>query len=166
VTTKVVKPKPDPTDVVTTPSGIEEWRPVPGFPGYEVSTEGRIRSYLRLSTPGGEPRLLKQQLASNGYLSVILAGPGNYRSKKKFVVHRIVLSAFDRAPKDGEEADHLNGDRSDNRLGNLQWVTRRENHLRRTKRAGKMRTLSCPCCSASLYLAQGHMELAIDTRVA
>lgn len=53
--------------------------------------------------------------------------------KKEIQVHRIVLSAFIRQPFPFEVGNHKNGIKSDNRLGNLEWVTYKGNYEHATK---------------------------------
>lgn len=107
----------------------EEWRPVVGFPGYEISNLGKVRS--RMKRWGGVPGRVKsiaQSVGRTGYLRVGLSRAG-YRYRRS--VHRLVLKAFSgRCPK-GKQASHLNGDRSDNRACNLAWETPRQNSARK-----------------------------------
>lgn len=94
----------------------ETWRPVPGFPGYEVSDAGRVRS----------PRkVLKPLLGSTGYYFVHLWKGSKLHRR---AIHRLVLFAFvgDRPGLDG---CHNSGDKLDNRLSNLRWDTRSANVL-------------------------------------
>ena len=96
----------------------EIWKPVVGFEGlYDVSSEGRVRSYRREPAP----KLLKPGIASNGYPSVVL-GRGNTR-----MVHRLVAEAFHGLCPLGCEVRHRDGDRTNPRADNLRWGTRSEN---------------------------------------
>lgn len=110
----------------------EHWRPVVGYEGiYEVSDQGRVKSLDRtVETSLGlrkyRGRVLTSGTNRHGYPLVALADTGIVRSKK---VHRLVLEAFVGLCPEGMEACHGNGVRSDNRLDNLRWDTRRENHL-------------------------------------
>lgn len=107
----------------------ETWAPIPGYKGdYEVSDLGRVR---RLTYRGRNaykvaktPKILAQSLVY-GYLRV---GLHKDNQPSHCLVHRLVLLAFRGEPDDGMEAAHLNGCRTDNRLANLAWTTRRENH--------------------------------------
>lgn len=92
----------------------EEWKSVTSLP-YEVSSHGRVRR-------GGQ--LLKLVEHSGGYRQVALCVNAVPRTE---LVHRLVLTAFKRPPLDGEEACHLNGDRSDNRIANLRWGSKGAN---------------------------------------
>lgn len=110
---------------------IEVWKWVPGFPGYQVSDFGHVRSWLR---PGKatrqreEPVLRKPTLNTlrDNYYAVILRRDG--RSHCMFV-HRLVLEAFDRPREAGEHCRHLDGNSQNNRLDNLKWGTPTENHF-------------------------------------
>jgi hypothetical protein len=96
----------------------EVWQPVVGYEGlYEVSDQGRVRS-LRSG------RLMSLSVANTGYQQLSLAGRPGSRVKH---VHRLVLEAFVGQCPDGMEGCHANGIRTDNRLTNLRWDTRRGN---------------------------------------
>lgn len=103
-------------------STVEQWRPIPGFVGYEVSDQGRVRSYWRRRRGlVATSRLLKQSPNQRGYLRVGLrAGDGK---TKIIFVHRLVLLAFVGPAPEGTECRHRDGRPSNNSLGNLQWNT-------------------------------------------
>jgi ribosome-binding protein aMBF1 (putative translation factor) len=71
------------------------------------------------------PRVVSQFKATNGYFCVALWHDGK---KKTVGVHRVVLETFVGECPEGHEAAHLNGNKQDNRLENLVWVTKKENH--------------------------------------
>lgn len=99
------------------------WKPVVGFTAYEVSDEGDVRR----SAPGRRTfvgKVLKPQLAGSGYRFVCLVKGG--KSSQRYV-HRLVAAAFiGEAPAD-HEVNHRDGDKSNNHLDNLEYVTRSEN---------------------------------------
>jgi len=102
----------------------EQWKPVVGYEGlYEVSNLGRVKSLPRNGTKNYEI-ILKQSNHRDNYKQVCLRN----KTKKTVVVHRLVLMAFIGSPKDGEECDHINRKRDDNRLENLRWVLRAVNN--------------------------------------
>ena len=69
-------------------------------------------------------RILKPSKARNGYLIVILC---NGKKKKGKLVHRLVAQVFIPNPNNYEQVDHLNGNKLDNNVNNLEWVTPKEN---------------------------------------
>lgn len=111
----------------------EEWRPVDGFEGYEVSNLGNVRSWRTKGNHFGtlrkEPRLLKLIDNGVGYRVVQLAVMGNVEKK---YVHRLVADAFLSGPA-SQEIAHWNGIRSDNRAENLRWASVKENQANRKR---------------------------------
>lgn len=109
-----------------------ERRPVVGWEGlYEVDSSGSIHSLPRVIYPktgGPRPVLARRRkavLMRIGYYQVVLCGPGG---KETWYVHRIVALAFIGAPDKGRDhVNHINGVKSDNRVENLEWVSRSEN---------------------------------------
>jgi hypothetical protein len=104
----------------------EEWRGVAGFPGYDVSTMGRVRSWL---VPGhsGKRRarpLVLRSWVDRGYPRVALSSASGQVCRH---VHRIVLETFSGACPYGMEAAHGNGVSWDCALTNLSWKTHVEN---------------------------------------
>jgi hypothetical protein len=69
--------------------------------------------------------LLRPDLKPNGYLAVYLQVEGEPR--KRCYIHRLVFETFRSVIPEGLEINHRNGDRSDNRLENLELMTRSEN---------------------------------------
>lgn len=107
----------------------EEWRPVEGYPGYEVSDLGRVRSWRSNGKGGGfraSPRVLSPSKKRNGYLQVNLWRDG---VRSTFTVHSLVAEAFIGRRPDGQECRHRDGDKANNRKGNLLWGTPSENTM-------------------------------------
>lgn len=105
---------------------MEQWKNIPGYPDYQVSNLGRVKSFKRKT-----PYILTNHPYSNGYRWVKLS---NENGQKSCLVHRLVLMAF--CPIDDMEqmqVNHLNCNREDNRLENLEWVTPEENRNYREK---------------------------------
>jgi hypothetical protein len=102
-----------------------EWRPIPGFPQYEVSEWGHVR---RLSA-GGSPvaykgRVLRPRRRASYWAVTLHDGTGRH----DLSVHRLVLTAFVGPPPSEEhQGAHFDGDRDNNHLTNLRWATAREN---------------------------------------
>lgn len=109
----------------------EEWRPVPGYEGhYEVSSAGRVRSLktYRGLKPG---RIMRDNPAAK-YPMVQLCREGRSSAVS---VHKLVMAAFVGARPPGLQINHKNGDKRDNRLENLEYVTPTEN-IRHAVRTG------------------------------
>lgn len=104
----------------------EEWRTLPGYDGvYEVSSLGRVYRVKEVGFPSSG-RILRAYEHKNGYLWVSL-----WRNRKKTAlrIHQVVLLAFVGPCPEGMEIRHLDGDRTNNRLGNLSYGTPRENRV-------------------------------------
>jgi hypothetical protein len=98
----------------------EIWKPVPGYEGqYEVSSIGRILSRRT-------NRFLKPNVMVHGYVCVHLYSGGKQTRVVK-TVHQLVAQAFIPNPQNYREVNHKNFLRRDNRVENLEWVTRKEN---------------------------------------
>ena len=106
------------------PAGPERWRAVPGWPGYQASSMGRVRSARGVLAPRPD---------GDGYLRVTLYRAGR---RKTFGVHQLVMLAHAGPP----EVLHGPGGRQDNRLANLRYGSRLENE--RDKRGMKGRNES------------------------
>lgn len=96
---------------------MEFWREI--FDGYFVSTFGKVESIKR-----GKRRRLSPKTKKNGYLEVALSINGR---RKCCLIHRLVALAFIPNPDDKPEVNHVNGDKTDNRVENLEWATASEN---------------------------------------
>lgn len=107
----------------------ENWKPVKGYEGiYEVSDMGHVRSldrvvsFMRFGKTQLKPvpgKVLREIEVSNGYLHVNLKdGPGHTRNCS---IHRLVAEAFIPNPTNLPQVNHINEDRKDNRVKNLEW---------------------------------------------
>ena len=98
----------------------EAWKAIPGFPGYEISDHGRVRSYLKSS-----PAILKPVIKKrDGYAQHNLRKNGKFISVK---VHTLVLSSFIGPCPHGLQTCHNDGDRTNNHLKNLRYGTAFDN---------------------------------------
>ncbi|SCW57420.1 HNH endonuclease [Paenibacillus tianmuensis] len=102
----------------------EVWREIAGYETlYQISNYGRVKSLG--NSQDRQEKILKQQLQRDGYKRVWLYKKGLKR--KRFPVHRLVANAFIPNPLRKEQVNHQNGNKLDNRLENLNWMTRKEN---------------------------------------
>lgn len=107
---------------------VEQWRAVPGYPGYEASSLGRIRSYRRVGTNrtlSETPRILVPAVNRCGYLRLTVCREDKYRCR---FVHTLVLEAFVGPCPAGMEACHSPDPTPSNcALSNLRWATKSDN---------------------------------------
>lgn len=119
----------------------EVWLPVIGYEeDYEVSSLGRIRSFERYKINSlGINRLIKSKyltnnFSHNGYHYVMLWDG----TRKQGRVNRIVAQAFLPNPNNLPEVNHKNGVKTDNRVSNLEWVSKSENGKHRYEVLGQV----------------------------
>ena len=96
---------------------MEKWKNIDGYPNYQVSTEGKVRNV-------NTNNCIHQQLMKNGYKKVELWNNGVGKTKS---VHRLVANAFIDGDHSGLDVNHLDGDKTNNSLSNLEICTRKEN---------------------------------------
>lgn len=97
----------------------EIWKTIKGFPKYEISTLGRVKSYKRHANGV----FLKPRIHTGGYRTIVLYDP---KPRYKFI-HRLVCEAFLSNPLNKPQVNHKDEDKSNNNLDNLEWVTHKEN---------------------------------------
>lgn len=126
------------------PDDLECWKPIPGWPYYDVSDWGRVQSYRGgpAGKSGGQgrrgirltPVIIRGQIVTDGRRRITLSRnlPDGSSEKQIFAAHVLVLMAFVGPCPEGMEACH-GPDRNplNNRLSNLRWDTRRENAIDR-----------------------------------
>lgn len=110
-------------------STYEKWLPIKGYEGlYEVSDKGNVRSIDReIVCKNGAIKFIKGKMrkichCSNGYVFVTLSKCNIIKEK---LVHRLVMEAF--VDSSNLEVNHKDGDKTNNSLGNLEYVTHSEN---------------------------------------
>lgn len=113
----------NPSREIKIQANMAEFKPVEGFVNeYSVSKDGRVLSHpKRCSNVFG--KILKQYINHTGYHSVVLQN--GY--KVKHMVHVLVAKAFIPNPENKPQVNHKDGNKSNNCVENLEWVTASEN---------------------------------------
>ena len=107
-----------------------EWRTITEASNYEVSTNGQVRNRTT-------KKILKGRLSKNGYLQVSIKIDATQKFCNRYI-HRLVALAFVvgyrdfiQNPNNKREVNHIDGNKENNTLSNLEWVTSSENQKHR-----------------------------------
>lgn len=92
---------------------MEEFRDLQGFDNYQISNLGRIYSKKKRTC------LKVKKLGNSGYYQVRLSKDGKYIYKN---LHRILAETFIPNPNNYRTVNHINGNKLDNRISNLEWA--------------------------------------------
>ncbi len=95
---------------------MEYWKAIPGSLSYEVSTEGNVRNAIT-------KKVLSQSIGSSNYKQIGLVGD----IQKTVMVHRLIAKSFLDNAKNKPQVNHIDGNKHNNKLDNLEWVTSSEN---------------------------------------
>ena len=128
----------------------EIWRDIKSYEGlYQVSNLGKVKSIERVVTNNkhGGVRVVKETILhptdnGHGYKIIGLRKDGH---RKNFYIHRLVATAFIPNPTQAKYINHIDYNRENNKINNLEWCTQRENinHSRENMRKPKS------CCRPS-----------------
>lgn len=120
----------------------EVWKSVCGYEGrYEVSNFGNI---CRSERPSIKRQAIFQQAHSKGYWVVRLYDGKKYKS---FYTHRLVAEAFIENPNGFPQINHIDGNKRNNHVDNLEWVTNKKNSEHAIRTGLSKVTKRCICLS-------------------
>lgn len=111
----------------------EIWKDIKGYEGfYQVSNMGRVKGIEREVYSGHnysvlrieKEKIYKGYKVKNGYIYQTLLKNGK---RKTFKLHRLVAETFIPNPDNKPQVNHIDGDKENNKVSNLEWVTRKEN---------------------------------------
>lgn len=111
---------------------MEVWRVIKEFDNYEVSNYGNVRNIKKNKN-------LKKCFTKDLYHRVCLV---NNKKQKNFRIHRLVAEAFIENLECKETVNHIDGNKQNNNLENLEWATRKE----QTQHALRTGLFTAPIC--------------------
>lgn len=117
----------------------EIWKPIKGYEGiYDISNYGRVKSLKRKTNnqTGKEDLILVAHLDKDKYPTTVISKNGK---SKTYRIHRLVWEAFGEGDRDGMniQIDHIDNDRSNPRIDNLQLLDHRANTCKARQRNRK-----------------------------
>lgn len=109
---------------------LEIWKPIRGYEGlYEISNLGRVKSLSRVTPHNGRTyptKILKPHVNTKHYLDVDLCRNG---VQKRHRIHRLVAEAFIPNPNNKPQVNHIDCDKNNNCVDNLEWCDNSENQI-------------------------------------
>lgn len=110
----------------------ERWKDIKDFPNYQISNYGRVKSKERITKVGiknvkqviRKEKILKPLKITKGYLGIRLYNNSN---AKTFKIHRLVATYFIPNPNNLPQVNHIDGNKENNFVNNLEWCTCNEN---------------------------------------
>lgn len=131
----------------------EIWKDIDGYEGlYQISDKRRIKSLDYRRT--GEERVLKTRKNEKGYLHVILYKD---RKPKSYRVHRLVAQNFIPNPENYPEVNHIDEDKTNNAVNNLEWCDRsyNVNYRHGTEKSAKSKNKPVICLETGEIFSSG-----------
>ena len=104
---------------------MEEWIKVIGYEDYMVSNTGKLKRKERILKPDYNKGYFRYTLCKNN-------------QTKRFLAHRLVAICFIQNPNDKRFVNHIDGDKLNNHVTNLEWCTSSENEIHSYNRLGKI----------------------------
>lgn len=100
---------------------VEEWKSISHKTDYFISSFGRVRSLKR-----GQDRILNQYGHYKGY-KIVFFWCKELKRTRKYFIHRLVAEAYLENPENKPYVNHIDCDKQNNSLVNLEWMTEQEN---------------------------------------
>ena len=128
----------------------EIWKEIDGTDGfYQISNLGNVRSehYLRTGTWKKRHGVVKGTVNGGGYLFVKMYVPGKHSRTR--AVHQLVADAFLGVCPTGKEVNHIDSDKQNNKVENLEYLTRDE-HIHHAMKAGERWVPKGEACSQTI----------------
>ena len=98
----------------------ETWKDIEGYEGlYQISNHGRLKSFLKDKSG----KILSNVNKNGWYFTVRLLKDGKYNTTR---IHKLVAEAFIPNPQSKREVHHIDGNKQNNHVDNLMWVTSKE----------------------------------------
>lgn len=101
---------------------IEVWKDIDGYPNYQVSNMGRVKSLNYKLT--GKEKIMNICNGGSGYLKICLSKDGK---RKQYFIHRLVAQAFIPNPNNLPQVNHRDEDKQNNSVENLEWCDAKYN---------------------------------------
>ena len=118
----------------------EIWKDIEGYEGrYKISNKGRVLSLSRYKQNHTKKQYVEEKIISNyinnknGYVYVYLCKDGKYKNCR---IHRLVAETFIPNPNGFPQVNHIDGDKTNNNVENLEWCTASYNIVDYYKRSG------------------------------
>jgi len=113
---------------------IEIWKDIEGYEGfYQISNKGKVKSLKRIINKRDgrkcyvKEKILKQVPDKDGYAKCSLTC---FKGRRKpIIVHRVIAKNFICNPQNKPQVNHIDGNKKNNDLNNLEWVTLSENRI-------------------------------------
>ena len=110
----------------------EVWKDIEDFSNYQISNFGRVKSKERITNVGiknvkqitRKEKILKPLKITKGYLGIRLY---NNLNVKTFKIHRLVAKYFIPNPNNLSQVNHIDGNKTNNKVDNLEWCTQTQN---------------------------------------
>jgi DNA-binding transcriptional regulator YiaG len=117
---------------------MEQWKDIEGYDGdYQISSYGNVRTFKQ----GAQGKLLKLMDSKESYQKVNLYKDGKMTT---YLVHILVGRAFIPNPNNYPQVNHIDGDKTNNRADNLEWVSNDANRKHAVANGLHAHGESCP----------------------